>query len=130
MIKIRHSNNLDSLVINEMLKSFNTAIKSSDFEQNLIIEDNEILGLLNYVHLYEKIEINYIYIKENQRNKGYASLLLEKLLELNNYSDITLEVRQSNIPAIKLYEKHGFLIVANRKNYYGNEDAYLMHRKK
>ena len=42
---------------------------------------------------------------------------------------ITLEVRESNLPAIKLYEKFGFEIVNTRKKYYGEENAYLMGRR-
>jgi ribosomal-protein-alanine N-acetyltransferase len=42
---------------------------------------------------------------------------------------ITLEVRKSNTPAIKLYQKFDFSIINTRKNYYENEDAYLMGRE-
>ena len=41
---------------------------------------------------------------------------------------ITLEVRLSNIAAIKLYEKHGFRETGRRTNYYSNpnEDGIIM----
>ncbi len=41
---------------------------------------------------------------------------------------ITLEVRVSNLPAIKLYEKYGFKSLGTRKGYYqdNNEDALIM----
>ena len=41
---------------------------------------------------------------------------------------LTLEVRESNLPAIRLYEKLGFQVVGRRKNYYReeHEDALLM----
>ena len=41
---------------------------------------------------------------------------------------LTLEVRVSNIPAIKLYEKYGFQSLGTRKGYYqdNNEDALIM----
>ena len=39
-----------------------------------------------------------------------------------------LEVRESNISAIKLYEKVGFEEINRRKKYYGNEDAIIMER--
>jgi len=45
---------------------------------------------------------------------------------------LTLEVRKSNIPAQKLYEKFGFKKCGLRKNYYENkEDAilYQLERK-
>ena len=42
---------------------------------------------------------------------------------------ITLEVREDNIPAIKLYEKNGFIKKAKRKGYYNGIDGFLMERK-
>ena len=47
----------------------------------------------------------------------------------NNYIKyITLEVRASNVPAIKLYEKYGFKSLGVRKGYYqdNGEDALIM----
>ena len=43
-------------------------------------------------------------------------------------SDITLEVRETNVPAISLYEKFGMTSVGIRKNYYqdNNENALIM----
>ena len=40
----------------------------------------------------------------------------------------TLEVRESNIPAIKLYERAGYRVVGKRENYYAeiHEDALIM----
>jgi hypothetical protein len=41
---------------------------------------------------------------------------------------VTLEVRETNAPAIALYQKHDFVPVGRRKNYYTSptEDAILM----
>ena len=41
---------------------------------------------------------------------------------------LTLEVRVSNEPAIRLYEKYGFQSLGTRKGYYqdNNEDALIM----
>ena len=46
----------------------------------------------------------------------------------NEIKYITLEVRASNEPAIKLYEKYGFKSLGTRKGYYqnNNEDALIM----
>ena len=44
--------------------------------------------------------------------------------------DISLEVRENNDPAIKLYKKYGFEEVAVRKGYYNGIDGLLMERKK
>ena len=50
-------------------------------------------------------------------------------LERIYVKDISLEVRENNIPAISLYEKNGFEKKAIRKGYYKGIDGILMERK-
>ncbi len=110
----------------------------SDFKQNaftkyfIYMEKSNIIGVVNYYDLYERFEISYIEVLEVYRNKKIGSLLLEYLIKIGNdkkIDNITLEVNKKNVYAIKLYEKYDFKVVAIRKNYYDNEDAYLMERK-
>ena len=66
--------------------------------------------------------------------KGIASLLLEEVYqraEAAMVSNIFLEVSVNNYPAIKLYEKHDYVIIRTIKNYYAalKEDAYLMQKE-
>jgi [ribosomal protein S18]-alanine N-acetyltransferase len=127
---VRYSNINDNDILNEMLSNFNIKVNNEDIHTKYLLNiKSDIVGFLSYTHLYDKIEINYIYIKEEYRGKEYASELIDYLLK-EDYSDITLEVRISNESAINLYLKKGFNIVATRKNYYQNEDGYLMHRKR
>jgi ribosomal-protein-alanine N-acetyltransferase len=98
----------------------------------VISNESEIVGFMNYSIIYEKMELNFIFIKLAHRKMGYASLMLEYLINLAyklKSSNITLEVAIGNINAINLYLKYGFIYVATRKNYYGHEDALLMIRK-
>ena len=65
------------------------------------------------------------------RRKNIATELLKKLFDVcsqRRLQSITLEVRESNEKAIRLYEKNGFSPVGIRKNYYKNpaENAVLM----
>ena len=62
-----------------------------------------------------------------KRNKKIASLLVDYFLSQNN-KRIILEVRESNLPAIKLYKKFNFVIINIREKYYGNENAIIMER--
>lgn len=64
---------------------------------------------------------------------GYGSLLLEHAIcqaILHRCSSMFLEVRPSNPGAIRLYEKRGFSVVGERRNYYraenGREAAIVM----
>jgi ribosomal-protein-alanine N-acetyltransferase len=68
------------------------------------------------------------------QRQGFAYNLLQKTLRMlkNEYAinRCLLEVRESNIAAIRLYQKMGFEIDGLRKNYYpastGRETAVLM----
>ena len=61
------------------------------------------------------------------RGRGIAKALISKQFE-NEMDFITLEVRESNTPAISLYEKTGFEKIGIRPNFYSNptENAVIM----
>ena len=90
--------------------------------------DKQIIGVLLYEDIYNRFEIDYIIVNSKYRCKGIASKLLESIIKLNP-ENITLEVREDNIPAINLYKKMGFEIVSKREKYYGNIDGLLMIRR-
>lgn len=75
--------------------------------------------------------IGNVGVRREFRRRGAADRLLEALdrcaAELG-LSFLTLEVRESNAPAIALYEKHGYGRVGVRPAYYRDpkEDAVLM----
>lgn len=96
------------------------------------IEDNYIIGYLKYSLIYDRMEIDYIYVEEKYRMKGIGtklmSYLVSKAIE-NRVVNITLEVRISNKVARNLYKKFDFREVAIRKYYYGDEDAILMEKQ-
>jgi ribosomal-protein-alanine N-acetyltransferase len=65
------------------------------------------------------------------QGNGIGTALLEHLLEETAPTDrFTLEVRQSNAPAIRLYERLGFRAAGLRRRYYqdNGEDALIMWR--
>lgn len=61
-------------------------------------------------------------IDKNNRNNGYAQLLLEQLLSeyKNKTKYIRLEVSSNNTAAISFYRKNKFKELRIRKNYYKN----------
>lgn len=74
--------------------------------------------------------ITNLAIGEKYKKLGYATSLLgfvKDFSKRNNIKKIWLEVRESNLPAIKLYKKSGFKTDYIRKNYYPNgENACVM----
>ena len=77
--------------------------------------------------------ITNIAVRPDVRRQGLGRAVVEALLERSRslgVTDVYLEVRLSNEPAIALYRSLGFEVVGTRKNFYKqpNEDAYTMHR--
>lgn len=125
--------------IDELENSFNYILKDvkRDLANNpfshylLYIENDKIIGYLNYYLMYEKIEIANFNVLNDYQNKGIGTKLIKYLIdEYKIVENITLEVREDNLKAIHIYEKMGFKKVAIRKNYYGGIDGILMERVK
>ena len=117
--------------LKENIKEFNVEYlkKENPFLKNYVyLENNEPIGLISYSLIYDRIELEYIWTSFEHRKKGIASKLMDKMIE-EKVNNITLEVRTTNEGAINLYKKYNFKVVSTRKNYYGNEDAYLMIRE-
>ncbi len=75
-------------------------------------------------------EIENMVVAKKGRWRGIGSGLLDELLRrVRNQAGaaVWLEVRESNQPARRLYEKHGFRETGRRRRYYGDpvEDAVL-----
>lgn len=106
-------------------------VQQNPFSKTYVyIEEGSIIGFLDYSVIYERIEINYIFVLEEYRKKGIAYQLINQMMKMNDWENVTLEVNIYNTPAIKLYKKLGFEIVATRPMYYDGVDAYLMERRK
>lgn len=111
------------------------SIKDSAFRQNnyfIVAEkNNKIIG---YTGMYFILTEGYMYniaIKSEFRGIGIGHKLLKKLFEFCDKSSLdflSLEVRNSNDRAIKLYEEMGFIRIGIRKGFYKNpkEDALIM----
>lgn len=119
---------------NHLLISYNSLkddLNNTDKIYFIMKNDNNlIIGFIGISLLVDHIDIDYILIKEDFKRKHIASLLLNHVIKYctkNNISNIFLEVRISNTPAIKLYEKFNFKNISIRKKYYpdNKEDALI-----
>ena len=124
---------LENYNIEELSKVFDIKKYDNPFYKILVLKrSNAIIGYLSFFIIYDRIEIEYIYIDSNYRRCGYANNLLKKLDDIakkNNCTNITLEVDVENRAAINLYKKNDFIVAAVRKKYYGKNDGYLMIKK-
>ena len=117
--------------INDILKPFNYSIDqnkiNNQFFNVLIYVDDSIKGVLVYDLIYDRIEIEYIIVESSERRNGIATSLFDFMEKKHKgIKNITLEVREGNLGAIKFYENLGFRRVSIRKDYYGNENGILM----
>ena len=94
--------------------------------------DGKIIGYIGISYVLDSADIISIVVHKDYTKKGIATLLLQEIFAFakeNNIQKIMLEVRRSNIPAQKLYEKHGFKQIAIRNNYYDNTEDALIYEK-
>ena len=94
-------------------------------------EDDTLLGYLIISRYVDAWHVMNVAVTPDQRRRGIASLLLNRLFELTagrSRRGYTLEVRVSNAGAIKLYEEVGFRPRGVRRGYYtdNREDALIM----
>ena len=73
-------------------------------------------------------------VAPDYRKKGIGEQLVKELirrLKMQQVTCLTLEVRASNAPAIRLYDKLGFVEVGSRPGYYHNpkEDALILRKE-
>ncbi|MEG2679958.1 MAG: ribosomal protein S18-alanine N-acetyltransferase, partial [Oscillospiraceae bacterium] len=90
---------------------------------SLIVAENDYGALLGYAELRVILDegtLEKIVVAPSARKQGVAKQLLSAFLRFGekNLAFITLEVRESNAPAIALYGGLGFQEVGRRKNYY------------
>ena len=81
-------------------------------------------NLLGYCGIYlsaDEGEITNVAVRPDHRKQGIADAILTAVFlaaQKRGIRTMYLEVRESNIPAQKLYEKHGFVPCGIRKNFY------------
>ncbi len=95
------------------------------------IEDGEVIGYGGVWLVIDEAHITTISIDESHRRQGVGERLMKELLLRAKEKGMvcsTLEVRASNDPAVRLYEKLGYKTTARRKGYYpdNREDALVM----
>ena len=89
--------------------------------------DEKVVGYMGLQVFCGEGYVTNVAVLPEYRRQGIAKMLIEKQLQ-NDMSFITLEVRESNLPAIKLYEFCGFENVGIRPKFYTDptENAIIM----
>jgi ribosomal-protein-alanine acetyltransferase len=102
-----------------------------DYVRRPKIPGHYIAGFIGLWFVLDEAHVVIIGLRESDRRKGVGEQLLISGLEQaveNDSRVVTLEVRESNKPAIELYRKYGFQEVGLRRRYYSDngEHAVIM----
>ena len=96
------------------------------------VEKQKLLGYAVIHKVLDESHLLNIVIKKQEQAKGLGTAFLQQLISMlkqENLKSLMLEVRASNLAAIRLYEQLGFQRDGHRSAYYpssnGREDAWL-----
>lgn len=104
--------------------------ESVDSYQSTVYEVNgKVVGFCILQPVLDEANLLLMAVHPNQQGKGVGYKLLDESIALlkNDPVQIFLEVRESNLAAIGLYEKSGFHQIDLRKNYYPNINGTKEH---
>lgn len=95
--------------------------------------DGQLIGFYIAEQVVDEMTLQNICISPAFQGKGYGQQLMADFIaaaRARQATQLWLEVRRSNAPAIALYHGCGFDVAGTRKDYYpaakGREDALLM----
>lgn len=99
--------------------------QNSPIEVHVCESGGKVVAVLQSRQIGHELEILDVAVDSGQRRKGFATLLLESVLQLAKQrggQEFFLEVRESNAAALALYRKFGFFVTGRRANYYRSPD--------
>ena len=119
-------------------ESFVEMIENKDALYLVVEEDARpgvVVACCGVLSIVGEGDITNVVVHPEHRKRGIAYRMLTELLERGKeqygIEAFTLEVRQSNVEAIRLYERLGFVREGIRKNFYERpiEDAVIMWKR-
>ncbi len=112
-------------------RSFDEELKHR-FSIPLVVKSGtKVIGYTCLWHIDGQMEIANFAVSPEFRRKGIGRMMMERVLseaKKRGCTSVMLSVRESNLSALNLYAKSGFVEVDRRKNYYRlpTEDAIIM----
>lgn len=133
------SENIEAVLKLEKL-CFGEGWTSTPFDKELLrpdcsyfvaLDSGNVVGYSGSWTILEELHVTIMAVHPKYRKNKIGQMLLTNLIREGLKSGakwVTLEVKASNIPAQKLYEKFGFTVKGRRKQYYqqDREDALIM----
>lgn len=142
MIRPIEEKDIDALLVMEQelfsmpwtRKDFQDQIEK-DYNHCLVAEvDGQVVGCINMLLLCGEGSIEKVMVDKRNQGKHIGQELVGALFTLGEQlktEAYTLEVRVSNTPALKLYQKMGFVEEGIRPGFYDKpkEDAVIMWKR-
>lgn len=96
-----------------------------------LLSTGKVIAFGGIMVIADEAELLNIAVEEEYSRMGIADELMLQLIKVAKMQQtyrMLLEVRESNTAAQRLYQKHGFRKLGERKDYYSNpkENAFIM----
>jgi [ribosomal protein S18]-alanine N-acetyltransferase len=112
-------------------------LRNADVVRIYVLEDGvgRLIGFCGCWFVFDELHINTLAVADQFRRRGHATRLLRFVLAEAAAAGIaraTLEVRRSNVAALRLYDQFGFEVRGVRPDYYTQpvEDALILWSQK
>lgn len=92
-------------------------------------DSGAVIGFICIEYVAGEGCITAIAVYSAARRRGIGKKLIDFAESLREKSNIYLEAEESNIAAIRLYEKCGYTARGKRQNYYGKTAAIIMNKE-
>lgn len=116
-------------------ESFEKEVTENNLARYIVAEiDEYIVGYGGIWLILDEGHVTNIAVHKYYRGYGIGHVLVDGLIDICNELGIlrmTLEVRESNLPARNLYRDHGFIDIGIRPGYYADnrENAVIMWKE-
>ncbi len=113
-------------------QAFTAELRDNEYARYFcLVAAGQVIGYMGLWFILEEGHITNIALSPEYRGKGLGEFLIRSVMQTMNRDGMermTLEVRESNLAARKLYERLGFITAGVRKGYYADnrEDALIM----
>ena len=107
--------------------AFEREFENRNSRKFVLVKDGRIVGYIIYWVIKDEATIMTFAIDKEFWGRGYGEYLLRDTIKKLGVKKVSLDVRKSNLRAIRLYKRLGFKVVREREGYYSDgENALLM----
>ena len=128
--------NIEKKVFNDCwsLDLIKSEIIEKKYSRVTVLElKKKIIGYIFQRKIYDENHIINLAIDIPYQHRGYGKFLLMKILKKDdNDTNVFLEVKEANLPAVKLYIDLGFEEVDRKEGYYsdGSNAIFMLKKNK